>query len=221
MKKKVIIGVALALVLASVGGGLAYANSPHDPPLVHKLIGVGQMGTFYDVSSPMWTSHGEGWDTSFIVTNPDWYNYIYIDYLAVIDSYGGVIYEGTPEDWWYDFGISIPSELGSFWTWQLSIAELLGAVYGADWWTVVLQSPLDEYTVEISWHGVTYGLWLEWRYARPLSGLAKELCWYETVTEPTFGGMVVSETNMVVFPGNWLVWGPGTETATVTLRGEE
>jgi hypothetical protein len=214
LKKKIIlIGVALALVLASVGGGLAYANGIHNPPPVHKLIGVGEVGYLYDDSGP-WDEHYEYWDTSFIVTNPDDDTWLNIDYLALIIENESVLYEGTPDDWWYDFGIEIPYDLSPNEVWQFSLAELLSAIWEAPYWLVLEELSQIKYTVEISWSGIGYSLWLGWRFDRPLSGLAKELCWYETETEGWTPGFVVSEAKMAVFPGNWQAWGGGTTTTT-------
>jgi hypothetical protein len=223
LKKKIIlIGVALALVLASVGGGLAYANGIHNPPPVHKLIGVGEVGYLYDETGP-WDTHWEYWDTRFIVTNPDDDTWLNIDYLALILEDESVFYEGTPDDWWDDFGIEIPYDLSPNEIWQFSLAELMAQIYLTSYWDVLGNVPLMKYTVEVSWSGIGYSLWLGWRFDRPLSGLAKELCWYVTYSGGQFGGFVISEAKMAVFPGNWQAWGGGTTTTTVTtpVKSEE
>jgi hypothetical protein len=199
MKRKIIlIGLALALSLALVGGGVAYAFNGYSSA-GHKLSGVGMMGYGLDVDQAqiMW------WDTYFIVTNPNCDTYLNIDYLALIYQDEYVIFGGTPYDWWFYLGIEVPETLSPHQIWQVSLGELMAAWYGADYWPT-LNGALARYTVEISWSGVSYSVFSEWGYNRPLIGWAKEKCWYYIwETQP---GMTISESEMDVYPVPGFYW---------------
>jgi hypothetical protein len=200
MKKKIIlIGLALALSLALVGGGVAYAFNGYSSA-GHKLSGVGMMGYGLDVDQTqiMW------WDTYFIVTNPNCNTYLNIDYLALIYENEVVIWEGTPGAWWSIFGIDVPETLSPHEVWQFSIGELMSVIDDEDYWVTLDDYDLGKCTVEISWSGVSYSVFSKWGYNRPLIGWAKEKCWYYIwETEP---GMTISESEMEVYPVPGFYW---------------
>jgi hypothetical protein len=200
MKKKIIlIGLALALSLALVGGGVAYAFNGYSSA-GHKLSGIGMMGYEMDSSQTqtMW------WDTYFTVTNPNCDTWLNIDYLALIYENEYVIWEGTPADWWFIFGIDVPDQLSPHQIWQVSLGELMAPYYGEDYWGTIGNVYLARYTVEISWSGVSYSAFSEWGYNRPLIGWAKEKCWYN-IWE-TLPGMTISESEMEVYPVPGFYW---------------
>jgi hypothetical protein len=245
-KKKVkMISIIVAVALAVGVGGLVYAYAllpfDHTDQGGHKLIGVGEMGyeTFSfqadgSIQGPTTYYHyyGEirGWDTQFIITNPNCEegDYINIEWVALIageDTYDydaeEVVFEGTPWDWDCELGIDIPDELSGHEVWQVSLAELLYAIedddylpsdpmYDEDLYYFIASMELNKYTLEVVWTGVDYGGWWGWRdrqSGRPLIGWQKEKCrhmmWGSGVEgfPVEFPGLSISEAPMEVFPG--------------------
>jgi len=141
MKKKKIMMVSIIVAVALVVGvgGLIYAQPTHSDQGGHKLIGVGEMG-FEDFSfsftgpTTYYRYVGEirGWDTQFIITNPNCEDWITIEWVALIAGEDTedhdaeeVIFEGTPDDWDNCPGVDIPYELSPHEVWEVSLAELL------------------------------------------------------------------------------------------------
>jgi hypothetical protein len=253
-KKKIrLISIIVAAALAVGVGGLVYAVQPppHTDNGGHKLIGVGEMG--YEnfsfggdgsITGPTLVYHyqGEirGWDTQFIITNPNCAedDYIDIEWVALIageDTDPGcwnadydaeeVIFEGTCDDWSFEYGIDVPCELSGHEVWQVSIAELLYEIednsyptddpmYDEDLYYFIAGMDLNKYTLEVVWTGVNYGGWWgfrDWQGGRPLIGWQKEKCrcmMYGNMSYPgdvqipvEFPGLAISEAPMEVFPG--------------------
>jgi len=84
MKKKILLGLLVAVLLAAGLAGGAYA-AIHEPVKGDKLIGFGSQGAV----SP--TLH----DSSvFFFTNPDCVNNIVIERVSIVRGNGTVVYEG-------------------------------------------------------------------------------------------------------------------------------
>ena len=247
-KKRKIILISLAVTLAlAVGlGGLAHAIW-FEPYFDHanvggnKLLGVGEMGwDTYSVGGihPVSTINGgfdqdQWWDTQFIITNPNCDRYLTIEWVALIAGETNdpwtkeqVIAEGKPEDW--PGFLEMPDELSPHEVWQVSVAELVGAVMDEDPEWVMDNYDLNKYTLEVTWSGARYVGWWWWGYwrsGRPLTGWQKEKCWYvnyyadynngvygvpdgpigyDLVVNNTHiysdSGMAISEAEMKVFP---------------------
>ncbi len=169
MKKKIIIiGLALALSLALVGGGAAYAFNGYYTA-GHKLIGVGHAGAMTGAND-----EPQQWDTVFIITNPNDDDWLTLEHMAIIDETELIVYEEI-----LDFGLS-PHEI-----WQVDLVDYWDA------WTP------GKFTVEISWSGPSYSLWGGWCYDRPLIGWAKEFCYYisvGTLSGGTLSGTIAGGT---------------------------
>jgi len=206
-KKLILIGVAIALAVGV--GGLAYAKvTEHQDVGGHKLIGVGEMGYYYNET--IWEQY-EWWDTNFIITNPNCDKYITIEWVSLIAGDGSakwdaeeVIAEGTPDDWndWFDYGMgtpkfgSIPDDLSPHEVWQVSITELLSGIFSWDPYVIIDESDLSKYTLEVTWSGVKWRGWWGWSwwggcwgYDRPLVGWQKEKC--GTYTESMDGAITI------------------------------
>jgi len=208
-KKIVLISVAVTLALALGVGGLIQAfDHEHMELGGHKLIGVGEMG-YYDFG---YLGQHQCWDTQLIITNPNCERYLDIEWVALIAGEHvcwrddapcweaeDVIFEGTPEDWYIEYGIEIPGELSPHDVWQVSIAEIMGEVMeeGQPEKVPCVYAPLGKYTLEVTWSGVPYTLWFGWR-GRPLIGWQKEKCWSQ-FTDGT-QDFTISEAEMQLFP---------------------
>jgi len=223
-RKIILISLAVTLALAVGVGGLVYAennNHYHEETGGNKLLGVGEMGTESDSYEVFWQSRS--WDTQFIITNPNCEQDLTIEWVALIageDNSCGwfaedVIFEGTPDDWAnYTYGdILIPGNdddadgvLSPHEVWQVSIAELCAYVVEGDPEDWIAECNLGKYTLEVTWSGARYTGWWWWGYwrsGRPLTGWAKEKCWYVFMGEIPDGfeiGMAISEAEMKVFP---------------------
>jgi hypothetical protein len=177
MKKRIIvIGLALALSLALVGGGAAYAFNGYYTA-GHKLIGVGHAGAMTGAMG-----EPQQWDTVFIITNPNDDDWLTLEHMAIIDETELIVYEETLE-----FDLS-PHQI-----WQVSLVD-----YWDDWIP-------GKYTLEISWSGPSYSLWGGWCYDRPLIGWAKEFCYYEsvgTLSGGTLSGTIAGGTLSGTLGGN-------------------
>jgi hypothetical protein len=244
-KKRIkMISIIVAVALAVGVGGLVYAYTvlpsfDHTDQGGHKLIGVGETGLelfgFYgegSIDGPSGYYHYDGevrnWDTQFIITNPNCEQYIDIEWVALIAGEDTcdfdpeeVIFEGTPEDWDYCPGISIPYDLSGHEVWHVSLAELLYAIedgtyapgdpeYDEDlYYFISGLADVNRFTLEVVWTGVDYGGWWGWRDwqgGRPLIGWQKEKCRYITwgsayEQDVEFPGLTISEAPMEVFPG--------------------
>ncbi|MBA7613204.1 hypothetical protein ES703_20449 [subsurface metagenome] len=143
MKKTVIlVVVTLGLILGSIAGGLAYAQTDHQPPRGQKLIGLG----IYGVSAePTYVNEALTlayyWNTAFDIINPNCDQSLTITYLAIIDEDGNVVAEGTPEQWNEPY---IPEELGPHQIWHFGLNDFLAE-------TGVIGETPPSYTIEISW----------------------------------------------------------------------
>jgi len=234
-RKIILIGLAVTLALAVGVGGLVYAQFPdHEDVGGNKLIGVGEMGyedfTFGGIPGPTgdYVYEGEirGWDTQFIITNPNCEQDLTIEWVALIagEDTGDwdaeeVIFEGTPEDWYWcsDMSVEIPEALSGHEVWQGSIAELVFMyVYGSEpddaaLYGFIASLDLNKYTLEVTWSGARYTGWWWWGYwrsGRPLTGWQKEKCRHMMWGyAPGLGGMpveypglTISEAEMKVFP---------------------
>ena len=222
-KKIILIGVAVTLALSVGVGGLVYAVSfdtyfDHADVGGNKLIGVGEMGYYYYDEEGYWDQYQE-WDTQFIITNPNCDRDLTIEWVALIAGEDNgyflaeqVIAEGTPDDWedWTEGDILIPGNNGDYdgvlsphEVWQVSIAELVGAVVGEDPYYVPGDFNLDKYTLEVTWSGARYTGWWWWGYwrdGRPLTGWQKEKCVSDFMWgEPEFPGFAISEASMELF----------------------
>jgi len=215
-RKIILIGLAVTLALAVGVGGLVYAQFPdHEDVGGNKLIGVGEMGyedfTFGGIPGPTgdYVYYGEirGWDTQFIITNPNCEQDLTIEWVALIagedtDDWDAeeVIFEGTPDDWYWcsDTSVEIPEVLSGHEVWQVSLSELLDE-YPHD-------LELNKYTLEVTWSGARYAGWWWWGYwrdGRPLTGWQKEKCWSEFEEngwEEYFPSFAISEAKMELFP---------------------
>ena len=239
-RKIILIGLAVTLALAVGVGGFVYAennNHYHDDVGGNKLLGVGEMGyeefTFEGITGPTgaYVYDGEirGWDTQFIVTNPNCDKPLYIEWVALIAGEDAspweaeqVLAQGTPGDWHEARGIHIPGndgdtdgELSPHEVWQVSIAELLFVVVNdyepndAELYYFIAGLDLNKYTLEVTWSGAHYRGWWWWGYwrsGRPLTGWQKEKCRYMMygtsayVPSVEFPGLAISEAEMKVFP---------------------
>jgi len=223
-KKRKIILISLAVTLAlSVGvGGLVYAKiDGHEDTGGNKLLGVGEMGyAYYEWEFDGYGNQYQWWDTQFIITNPNCERELTIEWVALIDSDEYVIFEGTPEDWYwcYFMSVEIPEVLSGHKTFQVSIAELIAAYDDEDPEYVMDDYNLDKYTLEVTWSGAHYSGWWWWGYwrsGRPLTGWQKEKCLYNSgVAGERHGGYTISEAEMKLFhsrrpfePPDW--WDPG------------
>ena len=218
-KKIILISLAVTLALALSVGGLVYAKVIHQNVGGDKLIGVGEMGTDEPESYGPVFMHSRSWDTQFIITNPNCNeeDYLTIHWVALIASDEHCIFEGTPEDLddleymdielipdYIDFDENGYAILTPHQTLQLSIADIIACICG-DSRGYIISSPLDKYTLDITWSGAADWQWWRWAEARPLTGLQKEKCWY------VFGeymddeegywdfGLAISEAKMKVF----------------------
>jgi len=242
-RKIILIGLAVTLALAVGVGGFVYANNgAHQDTGGNKLLGVGEMG--YDTYSvggihPVnFNTNGgfdqdQWWDTQFIITNPNCDRYLKIEWVALIAGETNdpwtkeqVIAEGKPEDW--PGFLEIPDELSPHEVWQVSVAELVGAVMYETPEFIMDTYNLNKYTLEVTWSGAHYRGWWWWGYwrsGRPLTGWQKEKCWYVNYygdyNNTTYGfpdgpirydlvvnnayiysdsGMAISEAEMKLFP---------------------
>jgi hypothetical protein len=220
-KKIIVIGVAITLALVIGLGGFVHAIS-FEPYFDHadvggnKLLGVGEMGHYY-YGETYWDQYQE-WDTQFIITNPNCDRDLTIEWVALIAGEDAgpwlaeqVIAEGTPDDWadYTEGDILIPGndgdydgELSPHEVWQVSIAELVGAVLGIQPYMVPGNFELDKFTLEVTWSGARYTGWWWWGYwrdGRPLTGWQKEKCWSVFHQNGDFLGFAVSEASMELF----------------------
>jgi hypothetical protein len=233
-KKRIrLISIIVAAALAIGVGGVIYAQPPpHTDNGGHKLIGVGEMGyedfTFSGIPGPTgsydYAGEIRGWDTQFIITNPNCDDYIDIEWVALIAGEDTsefnaeqVLWEGTPGDWYYCWpGVAVPEELSPHEVWQVSLAELAymvdtgSAPSDQELYEFIANTDLNKFTLEVTWTGVNYGGWWGWRDwqgGRPLIGWQKEKCRHmmygigfsEMPVE--FPGLAISEAPMEVFPG--------------------
>jgi hypothetical protein len=228
-KRKIIlisVAVTLALVM-TVGGVVAAINGGHEELGGHKLIGVGEMG-YEEFDLGIWGPTGayyymgeiRGWDTQFIITNPncdpDWY--LDIEWVALIageDTYDwdaeDVIFEGTPDDW-FSIGIEIPYDLSPHEVWQVSLADLIFRIENGyppddeELYYFIADLDLNKYTLEVTWSRVYYSSWSGWRRGRPLAGWQKEKCRHMMYGDSMFGppvefpGLAISEAEMKLYP---------------------
>jgi len=249
-KKRKIILISLAVTLALVlgVGGLVYAvtNGNNNHVYEHsdvggnKLIGVGEMGyedfTFGGgIPGPteayVYLGEIRGWDTQFIITNPNCDKDLTIEWVALIagEDTGDwaaedVIFEGMPEDWFWcsDTSVEIPEALSGHEVWQGSIAELLYmVVYGSEpddatLYGFIASLDLNKYTLEVTWSSADYTGWWWWYRVRvrPLTGWQKEKCWSEFMWNGSFPSFAISEAEMKNFesrtpfalPEWWYPW---------------
>ena len=213
-KKIILISLAVTLALVMSVGGLAHAVTHLDVG-GNKLIGTGEMGTESESYGPV-IMHSRSWDTQFIVTNPNCDMPLTIHWVALIagediyvewDGNGPYwyaeqpIHEGPPEIW----GGFVPEVLTPHEVWQFSIADFIAALEDGDgrgW--VIEGSEVGKYSLEITWSGARYWQWWRWAEGRPLTGWAKEKCWYvfqETMDMDGYWdfGMAISEAEMELF----------------------
>jgi len=191
-RKIILIGLAVTLALSVGVGGLVYANyglGPHEDGGGNKLIGVGEMGyedfTFGGILGPtgFYVYDGEirGWDTQFIITNPNCERDLAIEWVALIagedtDDWDAedVIFEGTPGDWFWcsNMNIEIPEVLSGHEVWQSSIAELVCMMVSGseptdeELYLFIADQDLNKYTLEVTWSGARYTGWWWWGYWR-------------------------------------------------------
>lgn len=169
MKKTVIlVVVALGLILGGISGGLAYAQTDHQPPRGQKLIGG--LGIYGVSAEPIYVNEDLSlayyWNTTFTITNPNCERSLTINYLAIIDGDGNVVAEGTPEQWNEPY---IPEELSPHQIWGCGLHDFLAE-------TGVIGDTPPSYTVEISWSGPA---------SRPLTGRVNVFAY----TFKIFGGV--------------------------------
>ena len=234
MKKKKImmVSIIVAVALAVGVGGVMYARvDGHEDNGGHKLIGVGEMGfeqfIFGDdsiIGPNGYHYEGEirGWDTQFIITNPNCEEDIYIEWVALIAGEDTeepsvldfeaeeVIFEGTCDDWNAICGCPgwdvVPCELSPHEVWQVSLAELLYMIEencsftDQELYEFIANTDLNKFTLEVVWTGVNFGGWWGWRDwqgGRPLIGWQKEKCRHKM-----YGDAFVPVSEMPVeFPG--------------------
>jgi len=226
-KKIIIIAVSVTLALVMGVGGLIFAkNGDHEETGAHKLIGVGEMGyEDFEFSPPIlgptedYYYEGEirGWDTQFIITNPNCEKYLTIEWVALIESDEDLIAQGMPKDWNNFFeGDVIPLELSPHEVWQVSLAKLLymlehhgNVPSDNELYLFIADEDLDKYTLEVTWSGVSWSWWSGWGKLRPLTGWQKEKCRHMMwgTAEPLgptmpveFPGLTISEAEMQLFP---------------------
>jgi hypothetical protein len=150
--KKLIFILVTVMLLASAGGGYAYAQTTHQPMFGQKLVGQGMFGKTFEATD---IHSGTVGLTVFYLTNPDCMGKITIERISVFATDGDVVYEGplmvgmtgtpladnalyphqTVMVWlpWYILGPTGPSDPRDF------------------------PGPTD-YTVEISWTGAKGGM---------------------------------------------------------------
>jgi len=220
-KKIILIGVAVTLALVLGVGGLIYARIDehiHMNVGVHKLIGVGEMGFEQFVFDPPipgmdgYSYEGEirGWDTQFIITNPNCDKDLKIEWVALIAGEDTeewdaeeVIFEGAPPP---EEGILSPHQVE-----QVSLAELLYMMVkhhepdDNELYYFIADQELNKYTLEITWSGASWSWWSGWGKLRPLIGWQKEKCRHMMYgTGPgipvEFPGLTISEAEMQLFP---------------------
>lgn len=230
-RKIILISVAVTLALVMTVGGLAYAALLHRDLGGHKLIGVSEMG-FEDFEfeggilgpTEAYTYYGEtrGWDTQFIIINPNCERDLTIEWVALIagedteDWDAGVIFEGPPD------GEFIPKDLSPHQVWQVSLAEFIYRIeHGplpsdAELYYFIASQELNKYTLEVTWSGVRYSWWWGWQRGRPLTGWQKEKCRHtmyglsqfevpglpgEFLESPAeFTSLAISEAEMKLYP---------------------
>ena len=147
MKRRIILGILIFVLIGSIAGGVTYAVNGHQPMRHYKLHGIGDYAAeLIENDFDMLLLVG----TMFEITNPDCVYPIYIDRVALLNEDGGVEWEGDPGD--CEFG-DVPDVLGPH-----EIVYLMDELepFGPEGWF--------SFTSEIDWHAS--------RDTCPLAGVA-------------------------------------------------